>query len=868
MEEIILIALAVFLLFSACILPWINHTRLNQMRRELEILRGGVPAWKLEALLATRAEATVPKEPQPEPLPKHVATPLPETTIVRAKSAKPSKPKRSFEEQFGQRLPVWIGAIALALGGFFLVRYSIEHILVTPLLRVISGLLLGGGLLVAANRLRTMPSFVDISRITQAMSGAGIVILYLSIVAATRLYELLPHSLGFMAMMGITALAVVQALRQGAPIALIGLTGGFLSPALIGSPDASTPLFFLYLYVLSTGLMVVIRQKNWWWLGVPMLLGAFGWTLAWLGKDFVPGESVFLGLFLLAISATLAHMLPTQESKRFSAISILRYAGLGGTLMLSALVASRGGFALSDWGMYGALSLGALALAWFKPLPNGFLPFAAFGLNLLMLSFWSSADHSEFILVVAGFAALFSGGAYLMLQRCAAPLLFAALSAGAALAYFLLAYYRLHEVVQMEDIPLLWGTLAVLLAAAATCAAAEVKDRFANHTDGNRLLAIYAAAATAFIALALGIELKREFFSVAIAGEMLALAWIGHRLSLATLRPLVMALAMVFGFLLLPQLLLLTQLTVYSLSEMELALQETVPLVAWPAFQLGLPAAMFLLAAWLMRRQVDGRMVHALEYAAIALVGIMGYYQMRHAFHVDADVLFVKAGFVERGTITNTLFLYGLGCLIAGRIYTRKAFSYSGIMLCAAALFRIAYFDMLLYNPAFAAQDVPGVVLFNALLLPFGLPLLWTALALRELPDFPRIKSLFSISCLLMLFWLLTLNVRLLFHGDMMHSGTISNAEIYTYSAVWLLMGIGLLVMGTLKVNRFIRSASLAVMILTVCKVFLYDASELEGLYRVFSFLGLGASLLGLSWFYTRFVFTGKQQQAETSLPA
>lgn len=61
-----------------------------------------------------------------------------------------------------------------------------------------------------------------------------------------------------------------------------------------------------------------------------------------------------------------------------------------------------------------------------------------------------------------------------------------------------------------------------------------------------------------------------------------------------------------------------------------------------------------------------------------------------------------------------------------------------------------------------------------------------------------------------------------------------------------------------------LRVASLAVMILTVSKVFLYDASELEGLYRVFSFLGLGVSLLGLSWFYTRFVFTTKE---ETSNP-
>jgi len=71
----------------------------------------------------------------------------------------------------------------------------------------------------------------------------------------------------------------------------------------------------------------------------------------------------------------------------------------------------------------------------------------------------------------------------------------------------------------------------------------------------------------------------------------------------------------------------------------------------------------------------------------------------------------------------------------------------------------------------------------------------------------------------------------------------------------WLLFGVALLFFGTVRKDKMIRVASLIVMIFTVGKVFLYDASELEGLFRVFSFFGLGLSLLGLSWFYTQFVF-------------
>jgi uncharacterized membrane protein len=52
-----------------------------------------------------------------------------------------------------------------------------------------------------------------------------------------------------------------------------------------------------------------------------------------------------------------------------------------------------------------------------------------------------------------------------------------------------------------------------------------------------------------------------------------------------------------------------------------------------------------------------------------------------------------------------------------------------------------------------------------------------------------------------------------------------------------------------------LRYASLAVMLLVIAKVFLYDMANLSDLWRVFSFLGLGVSLLALAWVYQRFVF-------------
>ncbi|HKY87732.1 MAG TPA: DUF2339 domain-containing protein, partial [Pseudorhodoplanes sp.] len=56
----------------------------------------------------------------------------------------PAKPRdyADFERRFGTQWVVWVGGIALALGGIFLVRYSIEAGLLGPRVRIALGALL------------------------------------------------------------------------------------------------------------------------------------------------------------------------------------------------------------------------------------------------------------------------------------------------------------------------------------------------------------------------------------------------------------------------------------------------------------------------------------------------------------------------------------------------------------------------------------------------------------------------------------------------------------------------------------------------------------------------------------------------------
>src|SRR5512135_1939132 len=54
----------------------------------------------------------------------------------RAAAPPPRPGPLSFEERFGTRWVVWVGGVALALGGIFLVRYTIQQGLIGPGVRI------------------------------------------------------------------------------------------------------------------------------------------------------------------------------------------------------------------------------------------------------------------------------------------------------------------------------------------------------------------------------------------------------------------------------------------------------------------------------------------------------------------------------------------------------------------------------------------------------------------------------------------------------------------------------------------------------------------------------------------------------------
>src|SRR4051794_37959328 len=136
---------------------------------------------KIEAVRLAPASPTAaaPLSPNQEPTAAPVPPPLPDVadavlqpialTAVEADQPPPlltqplPQPAAGFEERIGTRWVVWIGGLTLALGGFFMVRYSIEAGLVGPEVRTALGGLFAAALLGAGEWSRRKESISNIA---------------------------------------------------------------------------------------------------------------------------------------------------------------------------------------------------------------------------------------------------------------------------------------------------------------------------------------------------------------------------------------------------------------------------------------------------------------------------------------------------------------------------------------------------------------------------------------------------------------------------------------------------------------------------------------------------------------------------------
>jgi uncharacterized membrane protein len=81
---------------------------------------------------------------------------------------------------------------------------------------------------------------------------------------------------------------------------------------------------------------------------------------------------------------------------------------------------------------------------------------------------------------------------------------------------------------------------------------------------------------------------------------------------------------------------------------------------------------------------------------------------------------------------------------------------------------------------------------------------------------------------------------------------SVGIARDFTYSALWMAYGAMLMVVGFWRASAFVRWQALFLIAVTTGKVFIYDTSRLDRIYRILSFVVLGVLLLAISFAYQR----------------
>lgn len=762
------------------------------------------------------------------------------TPIFQRQRQSSDTPKRSASETFealvGGQLPIWIGGIALVLAGFFLVRYSIEAGLLGPGTRSVLAGLFGLVLLAGSEAARRVPRFADDPRVAQALAGAGIASLFGTLYMASELYGLIGPLAAFVLLVLVTGAALFLSLRHGPPTAIMGLIGGFAAPYVAGLNDGNLLPVLVYLGLLMAGLFALAIHRGWLWLALATTGGGALWSLALLVTGDT-GQLGAVGVFVATAAIVSALFMPRAGGEDWRIRLVPMLAGFLQLGFLAPLVS----FSLTGWLLYALLSGAMIVLAWKDPrLTPGVA--GALGLVIILLVGAHETESALATLAVAGSIALYALPGHLLARRDADGGWWSAVAIVGGTAPLLIA-------MTFERPPLadpVWGLLA--LAAAIPCgwlAWRAREDASAAFRPGAGLAGGTAAAMLfAFMAGAYWLPLL-WLAALATLVALAALAW-GDRIGDRA--------AMIVGLAGLALAALFTPIASYVDIISRALIGETLHLPLLPpsdslAVEMALPALLLGGALWFGAIRLGGPLRWTLGAIAAVYAGMVLYSLAKLPLGIATDARFVAWGFAERALITQAIFAVGIALLLKAPASWRPA----ALAVLALALARVIWFDLIILNPLWLGQEVGNRPILNAATLHFAFVALWLWLATRRVDE--RIYTLpIGLASLAAAGFAAFFTIRQVFHGTRLDTPEIFRGEHYAYSAAFLLLGGVWLWRGIVSGTGWLRIAGLALLTLVTFKVFLVDASVLEGLLRVLSFLGLGGALIGIGWGYGRFV--------------
>ena len=475
-----------------------------------------------------------------------------------------------FEERIGTRWVVWIGGLTLALGGFFMVRYSIEAGLLGPGVRTLLGgafalALLGAGEWTRRKENISAIEALPIANIPAVLTAAGTAVAFATVYAAYALYGFLAPGMAFI-LLGMVALGTLAAaLLHGPALAGLGVAAAFVTPVLVSSERPDFWALYIYLAVVTAAALALARIRLWRWLAVTTIVFALLWTFPCLecGPSMVAPHAfhVVAGFVLAALVVVCGFMFgPPMDEGRIEPISS---GSLAAYLFGATMIVLASFHAETALIVFTVLVSGTLFVAWRAPAATGAVAAAAVFVFIVFAE-WAVRGNPDMLVLPGGplpgigpaatdasvtshliaatiFAGLFGAAGFFAQGRSRSaiiPVVWSATAVFTPLSLLIALYARIAHL----DRSIPFAILAVLLAAACG-AATEILTRRDSRPGLPISIALFATGTLGALALALTFALEKGWLTIALALMSMATAWISMQRPIPFLRWLAAILA-------------------------------------------------------------------------------------------------------------------------------------------------------------------------------------------------------------------------------------------------------------------------------------------------------------------------------------
>ncbi|MFW2369076.1 MAG: DUF2339 domain-containing protein [Desulforhopalus sp.] len=877
---IVLISLVVVV---GAVMGWVSIFKYRKLSDKIDLLQKHLVRLQEESLSTVSKVVDEPSEPESRAAHTNQISEISTEISVDSAETPLEEPVENIPKWHPQRLAeqmkpgwvtsvrdnwmIWLGGICVGLSGIFLVRYSIDAGLLGPQMRIIlacgTGVFLHG--LAEWLKRRTGESHPAFA----ALAGGASIVLYAAMLAALHLYELLSPGIVFGTLAVVSLLTMLLALRYGPILAILGILGAYLVPILVANYSGNILTVLVYSLIITGSALILMRYvyRPWLWYGV--LAGGLGWWLISCTTIEAEGYRVVylaaLAYMMIAVPVFdwVLCRIPQDDDPGAEWYSMASFHSkwkyqplqIGMVLVIlcqawSIVIESFSSSALLFWSPFViVVLLGCRTRDSLR-----FLPWAALTVQWLAL-FYCGLDISNFNLSISQVHLI---GLEHQDQQYFLLFISVMIALYSGMTWWISRYrpfsHNLSSLVNMA--PVLWLALAYLLVtdlsrswqwslgifALSMCYLAVATIRLEREIRIPGVVWMILAGHFA-LSLSMAMYFREANLTLVLSSQLISLSVLNRRFDVAGLEWL---LKILLGLLVIR----------LSLNPWLLHYPRD---IHWSLWTYGGTTLCCAFASWVSKDKIQLR--KWLEAATLHLFVLFLAAETRYWLY-DGDIFLREYSLIEASVNTALWSTLGLVYYYRSQFSSRLKSLYVNCSKIMLTLSLLNYGIVLTWlNPLWGIETVSATPVWNILLLAYGFPVAAAWLVYRYYDqEFRKVAILVTAAGFLIF---VSLQIRHLWNGALDLDLPFKDAELYTYSIVWLTISVLTILVATSRNETLFYRAGMALLIVVIGKIFIIDMADLEGLLRVASFMGLGLSLLGLAYLHQK--IEGKRLPVEGS---